>query len=113
MRMTMLAALTAIAVAGGASTAAADVTLMRGSFVETVPTGGASAQTAVMHGGRALPARATPTAPAARPTAVAVRRAVASGSVLWLVDEGSGRVQACWLRGTGYAGENGIVCTAP
>ena len=112
MRMRMLAALTAAAFVGIASTASADVTLMRGSFAETVPAGGASALPAVLRGARALPAPAVaPSVPVTE--AAASRRAVVAGRVLWLVDEASGRLQACWLRGTGYAGENGVVCTAP
>jgi len=112
MRMRMVAALTAAACVGVASTASADVTLIRGSFVETVPAGGASALPAVLRGARALPAPAV-AAPVPVAEAAAPRRAVAAGRVLWLVDAESGRLQACWLRGTGYAGENGIVCTAP
>jgi len=110
MRIRMLAALTAAAFVGIASTASADVTLIRGSFAETVPAGGASALAAVLRGARALPASAAAAPP---PAAAAPRHVVAAGRVLWLVDAESGRLQACWLRGTGVAGENGIVCTAP
>lgn len=116
MRMTMTAAtitaaLAVLTLAGTASPAAAGVTLIRGSFVETVPTGH-SAAPVVLHGARALPAAAvSPAAPPAPVEAAAPARVVTGGDVLWRVDEATHDVQACWLQGTGAPGGYAIRCT--
>lgn len=113
MRMTMAAALAVLAMTGAVSPASADVMLIRGSFAELVPTGHMAAP-ALLRGARPLPASAvTPVEPAAPAEEVGSRRAIAGGRVLWLTDEAHDRLQACWLRGTGAAGVNAIVCTLP
>jgi hypothetical protein len=112
MRLGWMAAATMAACVGLASAASADVTLIRGSFVETVPAGNLPTPT-VLRGARALPATAAPTATPAPVEAAAPRPAVIAGRVLWRIDAESGGLQACWLRGTGVAGENGIFCTSP
>lgn len=113
MRMTMAAALVALVWTGAMPPASAEVTLIRGSFVEAVPTGRTAAP-AVLRGARPLPASAmTPAEPTAPAEEVEARRVIAGGRVLWLVDEAHDRLQACWLRGTGAPGRNAIVCTVP
>jgi hypothetical protein len=110
MPATIAAALATIALTAAAAPAAADVTLIRGSYVETVATGRAAAP-AVLRGARTLPASAVAPVALAPVEAAAPTHIVAAGSVLWRMDRATGEAQACWLQGTGAPGGYFIRCT--
>jgi hypothetical protein len=95
--LTGLAALTMVA-----ATAQADVTIYRGSKVETVKTGGKAP--VVLRGSGSLQPQ-TPS-PARQPHPIRIF----SGSTLWLVNEDDQEVTACSLRDTAYVGRREIVC---
>lgn len=103
MAIALIAVALLVALGLAASNADADVTVHRGSAVETVDTGRTEA--VVLRGGGSLRDR---TAPAeAKPLGIRVT----AGKTLWLVDEEGRNVTACSLRNATYAGTRRIVCT--
>ena len=85
---------------------AADIVVLRGGASETVTVGAAGPLPAVLRGsGLATKKKMTPRRNAA------VDRQFVAGRTLWVVDGGGRRLQACGLRGTGYAGRSRIHCT--
>lgn len=103
-------AVMAVAVASGPTPAeAADVTLIRGSFAETVSVGPGGPPT-LLRGARPRP-EAVVAAPPPRGERVAPARVIAAGRTLWIADRARGTLRACWPRGTGMVGEYRIYCT--
>lgn len=91
--------------AGGA--AVAEVTIYRGAAMQIVDTDKlAGVPTVLRGGGSQIATKSRPAPPEARGD----YPRIAAGQKLWLLGK-DGRLTACTLRGTGYAGRRRIVCT--
>lgn len=86
-----------------ASSAAADITIFRGSTMEKVSTG--KTRPVLLRGGGSL------REPAAAPSSQSSFSHIAAGKTLWLVDENAGEITACTTRNSSYAGKRRIICS--